>query len=134
MSDTSNESSSLGATIRQLREGIGISQAQLADGAKISQGYLSQIENDEVKNPSAAILLRLANTLEIDPSALFVAAGYGRLFASLQEEDGFSMPIYLPLLQHVAKYNPEQQRGLLGYLQSIENGVHGWEPRVGAEH
>jgi transcriptional regulator with XRE-family HTH domain len=52
---TSEESQSLGAMVRDLREEIGMSQAQLASQAELSQGYLSQIENDEVQNPSAAI-------------------------------------------------------------------------------
>ena len=36
----------LGTRIRGLREEIGISQAQLASQAELSQGYLSQIENE----------------------------------------------------------------------------------------
>ena len=42
----------------------------------MSQGYLSQLENGEVKNPSAAVLLRVAQAMRIDPDELFEAAGY----------------------------------------------------------
>src|SRR3972149_1187748 len=66
----------LGPKIRGLREQIGMSQAQLAAQAELSQGYLSQIENDEVQNPSAAVLFRLAQALHVDPRCLLEAAGY----------------------------------------------------------
>ena len=133
MSDNSGNRSSLGAMISQLRGKIGLSQAQLATEAEIRQGYLSQIENNKVQNPSAAVLHRLAKALEVDPYCLFEAVGYGELLTSLQDA-GFVTQVYPPLLKHLSKYTPEQQRSLLEYMKSIENGVHDWEPRVGAEH
>ena len=66
----------LGARIRGLREEIGMSQAELASQAELSQGYLSQIENDEVRNPSASVLFRLAQSLHVDPRCLLEAAGF----------------------------------------------------------
>jgi transcriptional regulator with XRE-family HTH domain len=57
----------LGGRLRELREEMGLSQAQLAGHAEVSQGYLCQLEREEVKNPSAAILLRLAKALYVDP-------------------------------------------------------------------
>ncbi len=57
----------LGKKIRQLREELGMSQAQLSSQGGLSQGYLSQLENDEVQNPSAAVIFRLAQALNVDP-------------------------------------------------------------------
>ena len=67
---------SLGKEVLSLRKGLGMSQRQLAIEAHLSQGYLSQIENEEVQNPSAVILLRLAQALQVNPQVIFVAAGY----------------------------------------------------------
>ncbi|MGH2671060.1 MAG: helix-turn-helix domain-containing protein, partial [bacterium] len=53
----------LGKKIRSLRDELSISQAQLASQAELSQGYLSQLENNEVQNPSAAVIFRLARSL-----------------------------------------------------------------------
>ena len=50
----------LGDKIRQLREERRLTQGHLATHSSVSQGYLSQLENGEVKNPSAAVLLRVA--------------------------------------------------------------------------
>ena len=66
----------LGKKIRALREELGLSQAQLSAHGALSQGYLSQLENDEVSNPSAAIIFRLAQALNVDPRVLMQAAGY----------------------------------------------------------
>jgi transcriptional regulator with XRE-family HTH domain len=66
----------LGDRIRELREEFGFTQGHLAGNASVSQGYLSQLENGEVKNPSAAVLLRVAQAMRIDPDELFEAAGY----------------------------------------------------------
>ena len=66
----------LGDRIRQIRDELGLTQGQLASGSSVSQGYLSQLENGEVKNPSAAVLLRVAQAMQIDPDELFEAAGY----------------------------------------------------------
>jgi len=47
--------------MRQLK---GLSLPQLADAAKISKGYLWQLENGEDPNPSLAILLQVAGALD----------------------------------------------------------------------
>ena len=77
----------LGQKIRSLREEIGMSQAQLASQAGLSQGYLSQIENDEVQNPSAAVLFRLAQALHVDPRCLLEAAGYTEVLSAAPEPE-----------------------------------------------
>ena len=66
----------LGKKIRQLREELGMSQAQLSSKGGLSQGYLSQLENDDVQNPSAAVIFSLARVLNVDPRVLMDAAGY----------------------------------------------------------
>ena len=52
-----------GQIIRERRKSVDISQKRLAISARLSQAYLSQIENDEVKNPSFAIRTRIAEVL-----------------------------------------------------------------------
>ncbi len=55
----------LGQKIRQLREEKGLSLNGLAEEAGISKAYLSQLENDVSKQPSAEILLKIASALGI---------------------------------------------------------------------
>ncbi len=109
---------SLGLTVRDLREENGMSQATLAATAKVSPGYLSQIENDEVQNPSAAVLFRLAEALQTDPRLLLRAAGYGDILSSSEggEEDRVN-PVIQPLLELLTRWDLERQRALLEILK-----------------
>ena len=62
----------LGQRIRAAREARGESQVSLAAAAGISQGYLSQLEQDE-REPTLSIAARLAQALDISLDEL--AAG-----------------------------------------------------------
>lgn len=53
---------SVGDRIRDIRESKGMNQDVLANKAKISKGFLSDIENGK-RNPSSDNLLRIANAL-----------------------------------------------------------------------
>lgn len=55
----------LGTKIRQLRNGRGLTIAQLAEKAGIDDYYLGEIERAE-KKPSLDILSKLANALDIE--------------------------------------------------------------------
>ena len=52
----------VGDRIREIREAKGINQDRLATKAEISNGFLSDIENNK-RNPSSDNLLRIANAL-----------------------------------------------------------------------
>ncbi len=110
---------SLGLKIRGLREEIGMSQAQLASQAELSQGYLSQIENDEVQNPSASVLFRLAQALHVDPRCLLEAAGYRDVLGAGSDTD-YETPVDPDLLRFLARLSAEHQRYLLGFLQGMK--------------
>jgi transcriptional regulator with XRE-family HTH domain len=56
--------------IRQLREGKGWSQLQLARRSRVDQGYISRLEAGTKKNPSLAVLKKLAKTLDVEVGGL----------------------------------------------------------------
>ncbi len=56
--------STLGQRIRAARESLGESQVTLASAAGISQGYLSQLEQDE-REPTLSVAGRLAAALRM---------------------------------------------------------------------
>jgi transcriptional regulator with XRE-family HTH domain len=121
----------LGKKIRQLREEMGMSQAQLSSQGGLSQGYLSQLENDEVQNPSAAVIFRLAQALNVDPRVLMDAAGYDS--GANGSESEFAVSVDPELLRFLARFPREQQTYLLRLLRSldqqqagsIESATHG---------
>lgn len=110
----------LGDKIRQLREDTGLTQGHLAAGSSVSQGYLSQLENGEVKNPSAAVLLRVAQAINVDPDELFEAAGYPTVRTLKQIYQGYESTIDASLLHFLARLPRDRQRRLLLLLEGME--------------
>ena len=113
----------LGDRIRELREEFGVTQGQLAANASVSQGYLSQLENGEVKNPSAAVLLRVAQAMHIDPDELFEAAGYPTVRTLKAMYEGYESNIDPDLLRYLGRLPRDRQRRLLLLLQAMETVV-----------
>ena len=60
----------LGLRIKTLREKRGYSQQKLADGARITQKYLSEVEKGE-RNASVEVVTMLAAALEIPVEAIW---------------------------------------------------------------
>ncbi len=59
-----------GVKLKALREQQGLSQLALAKRARINQGYLAQLEAGDRRNPSLAILGRLAKALRVTVTEL----------------------------------------------------------------
>ncbi|MCG9915435.1 MAG: helix-turn-helix domain-containing protein [Phenylobacterium sp.] len=60
----------VGANVRRLRKARGLTQEQLAHDAGIDLTYVGGIERGR-RNPSLAVLVRLAESLGVHPPALF---------------------------------------------------------------
>jgi transcriptional regulator with XRE-family HTH domain len=117
----------LGKKIRGLREELGMSQAQLSGQGRLSQGYLSQLENDEVRNPSAAVIFRLAQALHIDPRVLMQAAGYNHV-ASGETPEEYEVTVDPELLRFLAQIPSDQQMHLLRLLEGLDQRQQADEP------
>src|SRR6202165_4176780 len=74
MSTPPSSLGSLGEFIRSQRELMSLSMRQLAEMAKISNPYLSQIERG-VYTPSAQVLKGIADALDISAETLYREAG-----------------------------------------------------------
>ena len=76
----------IGAAIKSLREARAISQAKLAERAAVSRGYLSQIESDDVLNPSAEVVYRLAQVLCVTVEQIVTGRGGSDRVTELEAE------------------------------------------------
>jgi len=114
----------LGGRLRELREQMCLSQAQLAGHAEVSQGYLCQLEREEVKNPSAAILLRLAKALYVDPHELMDAAGYTPVRGPGETNNDYHARVDPDLLRFLTGLSRDQQRYVLLLLEGMEGRVN----------
>ena len=121
----------LGDRIRKLRDERELTQGQLAVSSSVSQGYLSQLENGEVKNPSAAVLLRVAQAVSVDPDDLFEAAGYPTVRTLRATYERYESTIDEELLSYLASLPRDKQRRLLSLLQGIEQVLTDSGPATG---
>lgn len=101
-----------------------MSQAQLSAQGRLSQGYLSQLENDEVQNPSAAVIFRLAEALHVDPRVLMQAAGYNNLAGAGSPEE-YEVTVDPELLRFLAEIPHEQQMHILHLLEGLDQRAQG---------
>ena len=66
---------SLGKTLKEARELIPLTLRQVEEATGISNAYLSQLENDKIKKPSANVLYKLASIYNIELNNLLAASG-----------------------------------------------------------
>jgi transcriptional regulator with XRE-family HTH domain len=74
MPDAKPAAAALGEFIRTQRRLAGLSLRQVADLARVSNPYLSQLENGK-HEPSLRVLLSIAKALDISADALLAEAG-----------------------------------------------------------
>ncbi len=71
----SNELKTLGENLKKARQMSKFSLREVEELIGISNAYLSQLENDKIKKPSANILHKLASLYELDFELLLEVAG-----------------------------------------------------------
>src|ERR1700754_1454428 len=80
----------VGPRFRRIRQQLGLSQTQIAEGLGISPSYINLIERNQ-RPVTAQLLMRLAQTYDLDLRDL-ASADEGRFFAELNEI--FSAPLF----------------------------------------
>jgi transcriptional regulator with XRE-family HTH domain len=70
-----NEAQNLGRIVRQQRKRLGLSLADLTAKSGVSVSHLARIENAQ-RYPSANVLRKIAEPLNLDENELFNLAGY----------------------------------------------------------
>jgi transcriptional regulator with XRE-family HTH domain len=60
----------IGRVLKRLRENKGLSQAALAKQSGVAQGYISQMEAGEKKNPGIETLKKIAKALGVPVTEL----------------------------------------------------------------
>jgi HTH-type transcriptional regulator, competence development regulator len=104
------------SSIRTARE-MTLRQVEEATNKDVSNAYLSQIENDKIKQPSPNVLYALSEIYEIDYENLMELAGHIRPTKSRgQDEKHGCIPTF-------AEHNltPEEEAELMNYLQYIRS-------------
>lgn len=104
----------IGKYLKEVRNSRGYSLRkveQLTDG-KISNGYLSQLENGDIARPSAIMLHRLAAAYGVDYALLMERAGF------VSESEAPANRAATSVLGELTQDEEEQLLNYLGYLRS----------------
>jgi XRE family transcriptional regulator, master regulator for biofilm formation len=76
----------IGKRIAEIRKKRGYTLSELADLAKISKSYLSNIERNLHKNPSLEIMIRIADVLNVELAALLKPGSVQNTEFSIEQE------------------------------------------------
>lgn len=86
--------STFGKVLKRVRIHRGLTQKELAESIKITVTYVSLLENDN-RNPSLGLVLRLFKTLEFSPVLAFYLMDTGSVDRELGEKLAYG--VYLQL-------------------------------------
>jgi transcriptional regulator with XRE-family HTH domain len=112
----------LGEELKKLREARGLKLRQVEEKSGISNGYLTQLENNKIKEPSPNILHKLADVYNVPYSKLMRAAGY---FVPAPEKEAEVKPSFAnsdrlsSYALSTANLNPEEEEALVDYLRYL---------------
>ncbi len=101
---------SFGERLRAARKQSRIRQEELAEAIGVSQGYISDLERGQTKNPGMDIVIKLAEKLNISPG--FLAFGFSEL--DLLDKEAVKVALRFNALTE------EERHAFLTLLRAIE--------------
>lgn len=115
----------VGKRIAALRQIKGLSVPALAEKAKLSKGYLWQLENGEDPNPSLSVLMRIAAALETTVAEFLGQPTVRAKDLPIPEELPPGLKDFLDLQKRRGEPVPEKTVRVLAQLQA--RGLKDWE-------
>jgi transcriptional regulator with XRE-family HTH domain len=109
----------LGSTLKNARKAIGFTLRQVEESTGISNAYLSQLENDKIKSPSANILYKLSSLYKIPLNDLLGNAGI------IEKEKKSESSDHDEFMSSIAfsseDLTPDERKEVLKYLKFINS-------------
>ena len=109
----------LAEELRRLRRIRGVSLREVEGETKISNAYLSQLENGKAENPSPHVLHKLARFYGVPYEFLMESAGYLQPQQSVDRRQRTLSRIQAALLG--AKLNEEEQERVAEFIQFLRS-------------
>jgi len=101
----------LGVALKECRELKGFTLRQVEESIGVSNAYLSQLENEKIKKPSANVLYKLAQLYCVPLDSLLWAAGI------IEEKPGELRQVIDMSILAAQKLSIEEEQALLDYLR-----------------
>jgi transcriptional regulator with XRE-family HTH domain len=106
---------SLGSTLKDARDLIRLTLRQVEEATGISNAYLSQLENDKIKKPSANVLYKLSEIYNIELNTLLAAAGI------IEKQTSRKSKLLNTVAFSAETLTPEEEEELLEYLRFLRH-------------
>jgi transcriptional regulator with XRE-family HTH domain len=116
------EGASLAELVRELRETRGLGLNQLALKAKVDKGWLSRVENGQVKRPHRDKLVRISRALNVPVDELELATG--RLSAE-ERVARSERPSTVDVIQSDPRLTEANRRLLVEMYRALVGGTDG---------
>lgn len=111
---TPNERGDLGQALWDARKILGLTLRQVEDACGVSNAYLSQLENGDIRNPSPQILYKLSESLNLSYETLMQLAGHIKSTASSTGKRRGRLPTFAK-----QELSDEEESELMKYLTFI---------------
>ena len=96
----------------------GVTLREIEDATKLSNSYLSQLENEKVKTPSPHVLYKLAKFYEVPYERLMELTGYVWSNSSSQIKRGRDLGALEALLMS-ARLSEEEEEKIIEFIKFI---------------
>ncbi len=103
-----------GAYFKSLREAANLTLREVEKKTEISNAYLSQLESEKIKQPSPAILNKLAELYGVKYEQLMRKVGY-----PVPQSQSSSNKAYNKISDKVGHITDEEELELINYLKFI---------------
>lgn len=113
----------LGKELRTIRDMRGMTLREVERRSGITNGYLTQLENEKIREPSPNILYKLSQVYQVSYRQLMKAAGF---IVPTAEKDAHRVPGAADNPRRLASYalstlnlSPEEEEAIIDYLQYL---------------
>lgn len=110
---------SLGTALKEARELISLTLRQVEEASGISNAYLSQLENDKIKKPSASVLYKLGSLYKIELNTLLSLAGIIEKSTEAGKSDSSEWEKRIAF--YTEELSDDQKQKILEYIRFIKN-------------
>lgn len=104
----------LGQVLKESREKSNKTLREVEESTGISNAYLSQLENDKIKKPSANVLYKLSDLYEIELDVLLSAAG----IIDKQKKSELS-ELQKKVAFYADKFTPDEEQEILKFIEYL---------------
>ncbi len=109
----------LGKTLKSTRENVSLTLREVELSTGISNAYLSQLENDKIKRPSANVLYKLSSIYKIDLNVLLTAAGIIERDSQPKTENPLSL-LEKEIAFYKDKLSIDEERAVVNFIKFLK--------------